>query len=72
MAILAPNAPHWTLSDAGCQFAGVIDVPIYTTLAAESVRYIIADSAARVLFLQDRDTNTQLLPVIKNCNTNLR
>ena len=32
-AILAANSPEWTLADAGCQFAGVIDVPIYTTLA---------------------------------------
>ncbi|MFN2500591.1 MAG: AMP-binding protein [Pyrinomonadaceae bacterium] len=40
-AILAPNSPEWTLSDAGCQFSGVIDVPIYTTLSPDSVRYII-------------------------------
>ena len=26
-AILAANSPEWTLSDAGCQFAGIIDVP---------------------------------------------
>src|SRR6059058_5788570 len=40
VAILAPNSPKWTLADAGCQFAGIIDVPIYTTLSRESVRYI--------------------------------
>ncbi|NNE98550.1 MAG: AMP-binding protein, partial [Pyrinomonadaceae bacterium] len=33
-AILAANSPEWTLVDAGCQFAGVVDVPIYTTLVA--------------------------------------
>src|SRR5688572_27027627 len=27
-AILAANSPEWTLADAGCQFAGVVDVPI--------------------------------------------
>src|SRR5688500_11792511 len=35
-AILASNSPQWTLSDAGCQFAGLVDVPIYTTLAPAS------------------------------------
>lgn len=54
-AILAPNSPTWTLVDAGCQFAGVIDVPIYTTLSPDSVRYILDDSAARILFLNDRE-----------------
>ncbi len=68
-AILAPNSPDWTLADAGCQFAGVIDVPIYTTLAPESVRYIIDDSQARVFFLQDHDTYEQLFPAIKDCES---
>jgi long-chain acyl-CoA synthetase len=36
-AILAANSPEWTLADGGCQFAGVLDVPIYTTLAESSI-----------------------------------
>src|SRR5688500_11140507 len=48
-AILASNSPEWTLSDAGCQFAGIVDVPIYTTLAPPSVRYILLDSEPRAL-----------------------
>ncbi len=68
-AILAPNSPDWTLSDAGCQFAGVIDVPIYTTLAPDSVRYIIDDAAARVIFLQDYDTYMRLFSAIKDCKS---
>ena len=66
-AILAPNSPEWTLSDAACQFAGVIDVPIYTTLGTDSVRYIIDDSEAKILFLQDRDSYEQVLPSIRDC-----
>ena len=25
VAILAPNSPEWTIADAGCQFAGIVD-----------------------------------------------
>ncbi len=28
IALLASNSPEWTLVDAGCQFAGIIDAPI--------------------------------------------
>lgn len=66
-AILAANSPEWTLADAGCQFAGVIDVPIYTTLAADSVKYIIDDSEARVIFLEDRETFERICPALDNC-----
>lgn len=66
-AILATNSPEWTLADAGCQFAGVIDVPIYTTLTPDAVRYIIDDSAARVLFLNNRETYERVQEALANC-----
>ena len=68
-AILSANSPEWTLADAGCQFAGVIDVPIYTTLAGDSVRYILEDSEARVFFLQDIETYERIKPSISNCRS---
>ena len=69
VAILAANSPNWTLADAGCQFAGLIDVPIYTTLAPDTVRYIIDDSETRVIFLQDAETYTRLLPSLADCGS---
>ncbi len=49
-ALLAANSPEWTLTDAGCQLLGAVDVPIYTTLAADSVKYIVKDSGAKFFF----------------------
>ncbi|HEV7701403.1 MAG TPA: long-chain fatty acid--CoA ligase [Pyrinomonadaceae bacterium] len=66
-AILAPNSPEWTIADAGCQFAGVVDVPIYTTLSADSVRYILDDSAARVLFVEDEAAYARIRDAIVAC-----
>ena len=68
-AILAPNSPEWTIADAACQFAGVVDVPIYTTLAPDSVRYILDDSAAKVLFLQDIAAYERLRDALTDCAT---
>ena len=68
-AILAANSPEWTLSDAGCQFAGVVDVPIYTTLAPQSVRYILNDSGAKVLFIEDRPAYDRVAEVLPESAT---
>jgi long-chain acyl-CoA synthetase len=68
-AILAANSPEWTLSDAGCQFAGVIDAPIYTTLAESSVRYIVNDAGARVFFLENKTTYDRIAEIIPECKT---
>ena len=68
-AILASNSPSWTLSDGGCQFAGIVDVPIYTTLATESVRYIINDSGARVFFIENLAAYERIADAIRDCES---
>ena len=53
VGILSDSSPEWVLVDVGCQFAGVINAPIYPTLAPQQVCYILEDSGARVLFVQN-------------------
>ena len=67
VAILAANSPEWTITDAGCQFAGVIDVPIYTTLAPQPVQYILNDSGSRFLFLDTRDAYDRIAEILPEC-----
>lgn len=69
VAILSANCPQWTISDAGCQFAGVVDVPIYTTLGLDSVKYIINDSGSRIFFLENADTLRRIEPILSECPT---
>ncbi len=68
-AILAGNSPEWTLSDAGCQFGGIVDVPIYTTLSPNSVSYIIKDSQTRVFFIQDAAMYERLRDALAGCGS---
>lgn len=67
VALLASNSPQWTLTDAGCQIAGVVDVPIYTTLAKDSIRYVINDAGARILFIEGRELLDYVREVIPQC-----
>lgn len=53
--ILSENRTEWALADQGCLFARVVDVPIYDTLIAEQVAYILKDSGTRLLFVSTRD-----------------
>ena len=67
VAILSESRPEWTLTDAGCMFAAAIDVPIYPTLTPPQVRYILKDSGARVLAIQNEEKFLQLREVIAEC-----
>jgi long-chain acyl-CoA synthetase len=66
-ALLSENCPEWTLSDLGCLFAGVIDVPIYPTLTPPQVAYILRDSGARILFIQNQAKFDQVKDSLKDC-----
>lgn len=54
-AILSENRPEWALADWSCLCAGVIDVPIYNTLPAQQVAYILEDSGAALVFVSDAE-----------------
>jgi len=69
VALLSDSRVEWTLTDAGCIFAGAIDVPIYPTLTAAQVGYIINDSGSSVLFLADVAKFNELKEVLKDCKT---
>jgi long-chain acyl-CoA synthetase len=68
VALLSANCPEWTLTDAGCQFAGLIDVPIYTTQSPGQVCYILKDSGARVFVLQNREAFDRISDSIRECD----
>jgi len=68
-AIIAANSPEWTLTDAGCQFTGILDVPIYTTLAPSSIKYIINDSQTRVFFIENRQMYERIADEIADCSS---
>ena len=67
VAILSESRPEWTLIDAGCLFAGAIDVPIYPTLTPPQVRYILKDSGARVLAVSNYEKFLQVKEALREC-----
>lgn len=67
VALLSESRYEWTLTDAGCLFAGAIDVPIYPTLTPPQACYILKDSGARVLFVANQEKFEQLKDVLTEC-----
>ena len=55
VAILSENRPEWAIADFACLTAGLTDVPIYPTLPAEQITYILKDSGAVAIFVSNKD-----------------
>jgi long-chain acyl-CoA synthetase len=60
VALLAHNQPAWAMSDYAILSLGAVTVPIYPTLMADDVFYILKDSGAKLLIV---DNDTQVTKV---------
>ena len=51
VAILGENRPEWAIADYACLASRCADVPIYPTLPARQVEYILRDAGAMAIFV---------------------
>ena len=54
VALLSENRLEWLYTDMGALGIGACVVPIYTTLTAEEAGYIVDNSGAKVIIVEDR------------------
>lgn len=61
VALLSENRPEWAITDFGSLKAGAVTVPMFSTLTAAQVGYILKDSGSKVICVS---TSRQLEKVI--------
>jgi long-chain acyl-CoA synthetase len=66
-AVLAENRPEWLFADLGAQCVGIVGTGIYPTSSPEQIEYILRDSGARVLFVEDEEQLDKTLAVRSRC-----
>jgi long-chain acyl-CoA synthetase len=63
IAILSENRPEWATTDYGAMAAGLVGVPLYTTLIGEQIAYILHDAEVRVVFVSSMDHLSTVLSI---------
>lgn len=54
VAVISRTRYEWTLFDYAAWFAGAATVPIYESSSEEQIRWILSDSGARAIVVEDR------------------
>lgn len=66
-AILASNRPEWVFCDMGIIGAGGVSVGVYETSAPAQVAYLLNDSRARYIFVENEEQLDKVLAVRGEC-----
>ncbi|MDA8791644.1 AMP-binding protein [Bacteriovoracaceae bacterium] len=71
IGILSKNCAHWIITDLAIMMSGHVSVPLYPTLQADTINYILKHSECKLLFVGKLDTwndqktgNLDLCPLV--------
>ncbi len=67
VAIIAENRPEWAYSDMAILGIGAVDVPLYPSLTADSVEFILNNSEAVAIILSNKFQLNKILKIRNNC-----
>ena len=67
VALLSENRPEWALADFAMLCTGVLNVPVYPTLPANQIGYILKDAGVRSIFV----SNAEQLAKIRECRASV-
>src|SRR5262245_46873954 len=54
VGLLSESRPEWAYADLAIQCAGAVTVPIYNTLPAKQIEYIVNNSEMELLFVSNQ------------------
>ncbi|GBU14703.1 fatty-acid--CoA ligase [Polaromonas sp.] len=67
ICVLAENRPEWLYVDMGAQCMGFVGNGIYPTSSADQVLYILQDSCAQAVFVENQEQLEKVLAVRDRC-----
>jgi len=67
VVLLSENRPEWPTIDFACQCHGAVLVPVFPTMVADQVEYIVRDCGATVAFASTPEQAAKLLKAQPKC-----
>jgi long-chain acyl-CoA synthetase len=68
VALMSGNRPEWNFVDFACNQLGVALVPLYPTLSAQDLSYIVKDAEAKMLFVSNQELVTKVVKAVAENN----
>jgi long-chain acyl-CoA synthetase len=63
VALLSKNCPQWVMVDLAVQQIGAVLVPVYPTIAAHELEFVLNDSQAKVIFVGSEELYNKVMSI---------
>jgi long-chain acyl-CoA synthetase len=67
LALISENRPEWVYTDLGTICIGGIDIPVYPSLTADSIEFILNNSEAKGVVVSNKFQLNKILKIRNNC-----
>jgi len=67
LSLLSQNRLEWIEADMGIIGIGAVTIPIYTTLPAHEIEYIINNSESKIYIVEDKTALQKALDILDKC-----
>lgn len=68
VALMSGNRPEWNFVDFACNQLGIAVVPLYPTLSAQDLSYIINDAEVKLIFVSNQELTEKAEIALKENN----
>jgi long-chain acyl-CoA synthetase len=65
IAIISPNRPEWVITDLAVQLCGAVLTPIYPTIAADDLEFVLREATVRKIFVASTELWERFGPTIR-------
>ncbi len=69
IVLLSPNRPEWILADLAVQMTGAVLTPLYPTMNPKELKFILAETGARIVILANEELYKRFGPALKEAGT---
>ena len=72
VAVMSQNRPEWNIADFAANQLGAYQIPLYPTLSANDIEFILTDAEIAIIFVSNAEMYTKLYPCVEKVNPKIK
>ena len=72
VGVMSHNRPEWNIADFAANQLGAYQIPLYPTLSAHDIEFILSDAQVSIIFVANQELYAKLQPCVAKVNPTIK